>query len=83
MLTTIIAFFAGVLLAPVVKPLLRPLLVELIRAGLMTADEVRRISAEVQETVQDAAAEAQAQRESRARATAARESTETPPPPPV
>jgi len=65
MLTAILAFLAGVVLAPVIRPLLRPLLVELIRVGVMTADEVRRLSSEVRENVEDATAEAQAKRRAR------------------
>ena len=49
MLTSILMFFLGVLLAPVVRPLLRPLFVELVRAGVQTADEVKRLSAQARE----------------------------------
>jgi hypothetical protein len=73
MLIPILTFFLGVFLAPIVRPLLRPFFVELVRATLMTADEVRRLSAEVRENVEDAAAEARAQHAARAEA--------TPPPP--
>jgi len=65
MWTAIFAFFAGVFLAPVVRPLLRPLFVELVRATMMTADEVRRLSAEMRENIEDAAAEARAEREAK------------------
>jgi hypothetical protein len=81
MLTAILAFLAGVVLAPVIRPLLRPLLVELIRVGVMTADEVRRLSSEVRENVEDATAEAQAKRQSRA--AAADHAPTAPPDPPA
>jgi hypothetical protein len=71
----LIAFFLGVFLAPVVRPLLRPLFVELIRAVLMTADETRRLTAQVRENIEDAAAEVRAERETKPQAAAA-----TPPP---
>jgi hypothetical protein len=77
-LSLLIAFGLGVFLAPVVRPLLRPLFVELIRAGLMTVDETKRLAAEVRENIEDASAEAKAQRDAKAQATAA---ATTPPPP--
>ena len=81
MLIPILAFLAGVVLAPVIRPLLRPLLVELIRVTIMTADEVRRLSAEVRENVEDATAEAQAKRQARAAATTDRARPAPPEPP--
>ena len=86
MLTATIAFFLGVLLAPVVKPLFRPLLVELIKLVLLTSEEVKRLSAQVKEDVEDATAEAQAQRAKDAQRASAQapsapadSKTETPP----
>jgi hypothetical protein len=76
------AFFLGVFLAPVVRPLLRPLFVELIRAGMMTADEAKRLSSEVRESMEDAAAEARAQRDARAQPPPAPPADAPPPPPP-
>jgi hypothetical protein len=66
MLGYLTAFLLGVFLAPAVRPLFRPLMVELVRAGLANADEVKRATAEVQEGVEDAKAEAEAQRATRA-----------------
>lgn len=66
MLIPILTFFLGVFLAPIVRPLLRPLFIEVVRATLMTADEVRRLSAEVRENLEDATAEARAQHTARA-----------------
>lgn len=89
MLTAIIAFSLGVLLAPVVRPLLRPVFVELVRATLLTVDEVRRLSAEMRENIEDAAAEAKAThdaklaREAEARRAAAAAEGRTEPPPPA
>jgi hypothetical protein len=65
MLGTITAFLLGVFLAPVVRPLFRPLMVELVRAGLAISDEAKRLSAELQEGVEDAKAEADATRSAR------------------
>jgi hypothetical protein len=65
--TALVAFALGVLLAPVVRPLMRPLFVELIRVVLLTADEVQRLSSQVREDIQDASAEAQAAREAKAK----------------
>lgn len=64
-------FGLGVFLAPVVRPLLRPLFVEVIRAGLMTVDETKRLAAQVREDIDDATAEAKAERETRATSAAA------------
>ena len=66
MLTAVIAFLAGVLLAPVIRPFLRPLFVELIRATLMTVDEVQKMTAHVRESIDDATAEAKAGRDAKA-----------------
>lgn len=62
MLSLIAAFLLGVFLAPAVRPLFRPVLVEVIRAGLVVSDEVRRMSHTVREGVEDVQAEAQAAR---------------------
>lgn len=83
MWTAIIAFALGVFLAPVVRPFLRPLFVELIRVALLTADEVRRLSSQVREDVQDAAAEAQAEREKQAAAKSAQPAADPATPPPT
>ncbi len=83
MLTNIVMFFLGVLLAPVIRPLLRPVFVELVRAGVQTVDEVKRLSAQAREGIEDAVAEADAERAAKARKAAAAhtESAQTPPPP--
>ena len=81
MITAIIAFALGVFFAPVIKPLLRPLLVEIIKLTLVTADEVKRLSAQVKEDIEDAAAEANAQRTAAAaqKATASANAPAAPP----
>jgi hypothetical protein len=66
------AFLLGVFLAPAVRPLFRPMMVELVRAGLAIADEVKRATAEVQERVEDAKAEAAATRAPQAPSTPSR-----------
>ena len=76
----LISFALGVFLAPVVRPLMRPVFVEMIRATLMTADEAKRLTAQVREGIEDAAAEAKAQKDA---AAAAARATTPPPPPPV
>lgn len=60
MLSLTVAFLLGVFLAPAVRPLFRPVLVEVIRAGLVVSDEVRRMSHTVREGVEDVQAEARA-----------------------
>jgi len=83
MLTNIVMFFLGVLLAPVIRPLLRPIFVELVRAGVQTVDEVKRLSAQAREGIEDAVAEADAERAAKARKAAAAHSEPAPPPPPT
>ena len=78
----LISFALGVFLAPVVRPLMRPVFVEMIRATLMTADEAKRLTAQVREGIEDAAAEAKAQKDAAAAAAAARAAAQPPPPPP-
>jgi hypothetical protein len=58
MLIPTLAFLLGVFLAPAVRPLFRPILVEIIRAALILVDEVRRMSSVVREGMEDAHAEA-------------------------
>lgn len=82
MLTNILMFFLGVLLAPVVRPLLRPLFVEMVRAGVQTVDEVKRLSAQAREGVEDAVAEAEAERAAKARQAAAAQAAPPPSAPP-
>lgn len=78
----LISFALGVFLAPVVRPLMRPVFVEMIRATLMTADEAKRLTAQVREGIEDAAAEAKAQKDAAAAQAAARAAAQPPPPPP-
>jgi hypothetical protein len=82
MFTAVIAFLLGVFFAPVIRPLFRPLLIEVIKAGLMVGDEAKRLSAEVREGIDDAKAEAEAAAAEKARA-AAKPATAPPPPPPA
>ncbi|GMV23946.1 MAG: DUF5132 domain-containing protein [Vicinamibacterales bacterium] len=67
MLTAIVSFLLGVFLAPVVRPLFRPVFVELVKVSILTADEARRAAARVREDMEDAVAEAGAERTTRAR----------------
>lgn len=66
MLSTIIAFLLGVFLAPAVRPLFRPVMLEVVRAMFAITDEVKRMSAQVQESVEDAKAEVDAARAAQA-----------------
>jgi hypothetical protein len=59
-LTTVLTFLLGVFLAPAIRPLFRPIFVELIRTGLVLTDEVKRMSATLGESMEDARAEAAA-----------------------
>jgi len=72
MLELTAAFLAGVILSPVIRPMLRPLFVEAIKAGLVFSEEVKRVSAQVKEEVEDAAAEVAHERAAKAAADAAR-----------
>ena len=82
MLTAVIAFLLGVFFAPVVRPLFRPLLIEIIKTGLMVGDEAKRLSAEVREGIDDAKAEAEAAAAEKARAAAHAAAAAAPPPSP-
>lgn len=75
MWSELFAFAAGVFLAPAIRPLLRPVAVEAIKAVMIAADEAKRLSEDVKEDIEDAAAEAKA-------AHAARKAETVPPPPP-
>jgi len=75
MWSELLAFAAGVFLAPAIRPLLRPVAVEAIKAVMIAADEAKRLSEDVKEDIEDAAAEAKA-------AHAARKAEAAPPPPP-
>ena len=63
------------LLGPVIRPLLRPIFVEIIKVSITTSEEVRRMSVQVREDIEDAAAEVNAER-------AAKKAAETVQPPP-
>lgn len=79
MLTAVIAFALGVFFGPVIKPMLRPLLVEIIKLALVTAEEMKRLSLQVKEDIEDAAAEANAQRATAQQAAAGPNSPTSPP----
>jgi hypothetical protein len=75
MWSELFAFAAGVFLAPAIRPLLRPVAVEAIKAVMLAADEAKRLSEDVKEDLEDAAAEAKAAH--------AQRRAETQPPPPA
>jgi hypothetical protein len=83
MLGYFFAFVLGVFLAPAVRPLFRPMMVEMVRAGLAIADEIKRATAEVQEGVEDVKAEAEANRAARSSAPATGAPAPDAPPGPV
>ena len=69
MLIHLLLFFLGVALAPVVRPMMRPLLVEATKVGLHLIGEIRRLAAETAEGIEDAVAEAEASQSSARRRT--------------
>lgn len=62
MLTALISFFLGVFLAPVVRPLMRPFAVEVMKLFVTATHEVRTAAAKVKEEVEDAVAATEAER---------------------
>ena len=52
------AFFLGAFLAPLFGSVVRPLLREVVKEGVLLAHEVNKIASEVREEVEDAKAEA-------------------------
>jgi D-ribose pyranose/furanose isomerase RbsD len=52
------AFFLGAFLAPLFGSVLRPLLREVVKEGVLLAHEVHKVAQEVREEVEDAKAEA-------------------------
>jgi hypothetical protein len=66
----------AVLVLPVTARILRPLLVEVVAAGMSVADEASRVIAEQVEVIEDIAAEARAKREAAAVAALAIEDEE-------
>lgn len=71
MLSIFFGFLLGLFFAPVVRPLLRPMFVELVKVSMTSWYEGRRISAKVREEVEDAIAQAEAEQAAKARAAAA------------
>jgi hypothetical protein len=65
MVELVVAFLLGVILAPIVRPMLRPVFVEAIKAALLFGEEVKRVSAQVKEDVEDVAAEVARERGAR------------------
>jgi hypothetical protein len=65
MLIAIVSFFLGVLLAPAVRPLLRPALVELVKGWILLSEEVKRTSVQVREDLEDIAEQAKAETKTR------------------
>lgn len=63
MITAIISFLAGLFLAPIIRPLLRPLFVEAVKFGYQTMEEAKQAAAKVKEEVSDAVAVASAEQE--------------------
>lgn len=63
----LLCFLLGVFLAPVVRPLFKPLFVEIVKLIVAASQELKTASVKVKEEVEDAVAEANAatQREGR------------------
>jgi len=68
--TGIVSFLLGVLMAPVVRPLLRPVFVEAVRLALAAWREAQRVSVTVKEDIEDAVAKDRAEQERKAHAAA-------------
>lgn len=62
MLTAILCFILGVFLAPVVRPLMRPLVAEVMKFFVTVTYEVRSAAARAKEEMDDAVAAAEAER---------------------
>lgn len=71
MLSIFFGFLLGLFFAPVVRPLLRPMFVELVKLTMTSWYEGRRMSAKVREEVEDAIAQAEAEQAAKARTQAA------------
>jgi predicted lipid-binding transport protein (Tim44 family) len=70
-LSIFFGFLLGLFFAPVVRPLLRPMFVELVKLTMTSWYEGRRMSAKVREEVEDAIAQAEAEQAAKARTQAA------------
>jgi len=70
-LSIFFGFLLGLFFAPVVRPLLRPMFVELVKLTMTSWYEGQRMSAKVREEVEDAIAQAEAERAAKARTEAA------------
>jgi hypothetical protein len=63
MITAIISFLAGLFLAPILRPLMRPFFIELVKFGYQTMEEAKQAASKVKEEVSDAVAVANAEQE--------------------
>lgn len=55
------AFFLGTIVTPLLGSILRPLVREVVRGGVLLAHEVHKITEEIREEVEDAKAEVKSQ----------------------
>jgi hypothetical protein len=78
MLTALISFLLGVFFAPVVRPMMRPLALEIMKLFVSASNEVRSAAAKMKEEVEDAVAATEAERA--AKQAAATQSPTTEPP---
>lgn len=62
MLTAFFCFFLGVFFAPLIRPLARPFLAEVVKLFVMATHEVQKTVAKVKEDMEDTVATAQAER---------------------
>jgi hypothetical protein len=63
MFTAIISFLAGLFLAPILRPLMRPFFIEIVKFGYQTMEEAKQAASKVKEEVSDAVAVANAEQE--------------------
>jgi hypothetical protein len=62
MLTALISFLLGVFFAPLVRPMMRPLALEIMKLFVSASYEVRSAAAKMKEEVEDAVAATEAER---------------------
>ena len=61
LLTAVVSFLLGVFFAPVVRPMFRPMMLEIMKAWIVASDEARRATAQAREDMEDIAEEARAE----------------------
>ena len=52
LLTAVVSFLLGVFFAPVVRPMFRPMMLEIMKAWIVASDEARRATAQAREDME-------------------------------